>query len=263
MRHTVMSIVNVNDDSFSNDGTTNPREAVEIARRQIADGADIIDVGAESARTNRSAISTASEADRLCQFLDHWEEAAPLSINTWRPEVLRQVLPRGTFTSVNDISGLPTPENAELAAEHDCKLVIMHTVGQPKVPHTHQTYSDIWSTLLSFFEERVTLALKAGLKRESIILDPGIDFAKQTQDNLQIYKHLSRLDQFALPVLVPVSRKTVIGDVLDLSNPGDRDAGTLACISLTSGAGERIYRVHNTRAAVSSLLTLASFRTKD
>jgi dihydropteroate synthase len=262
-----MGIVNLSADSFSGDGLPDVAAAVEKARSLLADGADIIDIGAESARTNRPPIPEAEEAALLLGFLDHWNELgahrpvdAPkplLSINAWRPAVVRAVLARGGDL-LNDIGGLPTDENARICADAGAALLLMHTVGQPKVAHTHIEYDDIMSRLEEFFAEKIALAVCAGMPREAIVLDPGIDFAKQRADNLRIYRELDRLRQFDRPILLPVSRKTVIGEVLGLPNPVERDAGTVACLVQGLLRGAHIFRVHNVRAAVQAVRMIAA-----
>ena len=266
-RPLVMGIVNINDDSFCNDGTLDVSAALSQAEQMIRDGADIIDIGAESARTNRGPITIDEEVRRLTPFIEHWNElrAPPssisdlpspiLSINTWRSEVISRVLPLGGDI-LNDISALPNSRNAELCAQHGAALLIMHSVGQPKVPHTHVGYDDVMGTLDAFFEEKIALARRAGVREEQIILDPGIDFAKQRDDNLRIYRELEALHRFGRPILLPVSRKTVIGDVLGLKNPLDRDAGTLACIAAGVRRGAHIFRMHNVKAAAQAVKVL-------
>ena len=260
-RPLVMGIVNINDDSFCGDGTLDPAAALRLARQMAAEGADIIDAGAESARTNRAAISVDEEIRRLASFVGGWQAwcgevaAQPppwdaqqvwpplLSLNTWRPEVVTAVLPLGGHL-LNDIGALPDHRNAKLCAQHGAALLIMHSVGLPKEKHTHVGYPDIMAELDEFFGTKLKMCRDAGLPDEATVLDPGIDFAKQRQDNLTIYRELSRLRHFGRPVLLPVSRKTVIGDVLDLPDPLDRDAGTLACIARGVTAGAGIFRVH-------------------
>ncbi len=257
-----MGIVNVNDDSFSGDGTLEIEAALAHAARQAAEGADIIDVGAESARTNRAAIPVEEEIRRFRAFLERWpelvKEIAPkdaaqvwppvISANTWRPETVEAVLPMGVEL-VNDMGGLPDDRNARLCAGAGASLLVMHSVGEPKVPHLHQQWDDVMAAMEAFFEEKIALALAAGLPRESIVLDPGLDFAKQRDDNLAVLRGLERLLRFRLPLLVPVSRKTVIGEVLGLPDPRDRDAGTVACISAAMRRGAAMVRVHEVRAA--------------
>ncbi|MEM7383969.1 MAG: dihydropteroate synthase [Verrucomicrobiota bacterium] len=273
-RPLIMGIVNVNDDSFSGDGTLNFEKARGLAARAVADGADIIDVGAESARTNRGPVSVEEEVDRLKGFLEGWEAHCQtlrpkdetqlwpplLSINTWRPDVVRQILPVGVDL-LNDMSALGTPENAELCAPTDTALLIMHSIGQPKEPHLDQHYEKVMHDLDRFFSDKLSVAKKAGLPVERIVLDPGIDFAKQKEDNLLIYRHLDRLQAFERPLLLPVSRKTVIGEVLDLENPNDRDAGTVACLVSGFLRGAAIFRVHHVAAAWQTLKVLQAVET--
>ena len=269
-RALVMGIVNVNDDSFSGDGTLDFSQAADLARQQIRDGADIIDIGAESARTNRAAISVEEEIRRFTGFLDLWngvissaeprdaEQVWPpvLSANTWRPVVIEAILRSGKIELINDMSGLPDVRNARLCAEAGAALLVMHSVGEPKIPHLTQQWEDVVGSIESFFTEKLALAESAGLPRESIILDPGIDFAKQRDDNLTVYRHLDRLQRFGRPILVPVSRKTVIGEVLEQPDPSDRDAGTVACITASMLRGAQLFRVHDIPAAWQTVKTL-------
>lgn len=247
-----MGIVNLSADSFSGDGCFSVEAALVRAREMIADGAEIIDIGAESARTNRPPIGEKEEAAMLCKFIRRWDGGGMLSINTWRPAVARAALACGGHW-LNDIGGLPSRENAALCAETGAALLIMHSVGAPKVPHTRVGYEDIMLRLDEFFAEKIALAESAGLSREAIVLDPGIDFAKQRDDNLRIFRELDRLQKFARPILLPVSRKTVIGEVLGIPNPAERDAGTVACIVQGMLKGASIFRVHNVRAAVQAI----------
>jgi dihydropteroate synthase len=255
-----MGIVNLSADSFSGDGLSDCGAALAHAERLLAEGADIIDVGAESARTNRGPISAGEEADRLCEFIGRWKAAghhALLSLNTWRPEVAERALAEGGDL-LNDIGGLPDGRNAVACARHGAALLVMHSVGVPKVPHTHVGYGDVLGALEAFFEEKLLLCDAAGLERERILLDPGIDFAKQRDDNLRIYAELGRLHRFGRPLLLPVSRKTVIGEVLGLANAAERDAGTVACIVQGMLRGAQVFRVHNVRAAVAAVRTVGA-----
>ncbi|HEY2573798.1 MAG TPA: dihydropteroate synthase [Verrucomicrobiaceae bacterium] len=280
-RPLVMGIVNLNDDSFCGDGTLDVALALDQAALMLRDGADIIDIGAESARTNRGPISIDEEIRRLRAFVEQWPRqsargetqsakgkaqsddsdalrhapCAMLSVNTWRSEVVKEILPLGGDI-LNDLSALPDARNAELCAQHGAALVIMHSIGLPKVPHTRVRYDDIMDSLDVFFEKKMALARTAGLNEEQIILDPGIDFAKQRDDNLRVYRELDRLHRFGRPILLPVSRKTVIGEVCGLENPLDRDAGTIACIAAGLRRGAQIFRVHHVAAAAQAVTTL-------
>ena len=261
-RPLIMGIVNLSADSFSGDGLADVEAALAKARGLVADGAEIIDVGAESARTNRGPISEEEEATQLVRFIGRWESPALLSINTWRPAVARAALAAGGHI-LNDIGALPTDANARICAETGAALLIMHSVGVPKVAHTHVGYDDVMTRLDEFFAEKIALAERAGVARDALILDPGIDFAKQRADNLRIYRELDRLAHFARPILLPVSRKTVIGDVLGIGNPAERDAGTVACIVQGMLRGAAIFRVHNVRAAAQAVGMISAVEAAD
>lgn len=265
-RPLVMGIVNINDDSFCGDGKVDPGWALERAAELVRAGADIIDVGGESARTNRQAISEEEEWKRVKPFVegfaDRMSGSGPrdgaqvfppiLSINTWRAGVARRSLEAGGEL-LNDMSALPDATNARICAQTGAALLIMHSKGAPKVPHTHVTYDDVIAEVCAFFEEKIRLAESAGLEREQIILDPGIDFAKQQSDNLRVFRELGCLEAFGRPVLLPVSRKGVIGQVLGIDEPAARDAGTVACIVAGCLRGAAIFRVHNVDAAWRSI----------
>jgi len=268
-RPLVMGIVNLSADSFSGDGLVDVDAAIERARALAADGADIIDIGAESARTNRPPITETEEAAQLCRFIERWPAAAPgsgaanpplLSINTWRPGVARAALRLGGHI-LNDIGALPTDENARICADTGAALLIMHSVGAPKVAHTHVGYDDVMLRIEAFFSEKIELAVRAGISRDALIIDPGIDFAKQRADNLRIYRELARLTRFERPILLPVSRKTVIGEALGIAEPAARDAGTVACIVHGMLHGAAIFRVHNVRAAAQSIRVIQAVET--
>lgn len=273
-RPLVMGIVNVNDDSFSGDGTLDFPAAARLAGDQVLAGADIIDVGAESARTNRTAVPVAEEIRRFQGFLDLWprilDELRPrdaqqiwppvLSANTWRPEVVAAVLETGRVEFINDMGALPDEANALACARHGAALLIMHSVGEPKVAHLHQQWPDVMAAMEEFFEEKLAVAAHAGLPADAVVLDPGIDFAKQRDDNLTVLDGLGRLCRFGRPLLVPVSRKTVIGEVLGLSDPRERDSGTIACIATSVRRGAGILRVHHVDAAWQAVKVLDALR---
>ena len=261
-RPLLMGILNINDDSFSGDGRIDPGWALERAVEMVREGADILDVGGESARTNRTAVPEDEELRRVLPFLEAigpaLREAVPrdadqvfpplVSLNTWRPKVVEGALGAG-FDILNDMGALPDDTNARLCAKIGAALLIMHSQGEPKVSHRHVTYSDVMEELARFFSEKTALAIKAGIPRESLLLDPGIDFAKQREDNLRIYRELEKFTRSGFPVLLPVSRKGVIGEVLGIPTAADRDAGTIACLVAGVRRGAAVFRVHNVGAA--------------
>ena len=269
-RPLVMGIVNVNDDSFSGDGSLAADDAIATARAQAAAGADVIDVGAESARTNRMAIPVEEEIRRFRSVLERWGEVSGgitprdgaqvwppvLSANTWRANVVRGVLEMGGVELINDMGALPDNRNARLCADAGTALLVMHSVGEPKVPHFDQRWPDVVAELERFFAGKIRMAMDAGLSADAIVLDPGIDFAKQRAENLTVYQNLGRLAAFGRPLLVPASRKTVIGEVLGLPDPRDRDAGTIACVAAAMARGGAIFRVHEVDAAWQAIKVL-------
>lgn len=264
-----MGIVNLNGDSFSGDGTLSVEEALEHARHLAADGADIIDVGGESARTNRGPIDVAEETRRVGPFVEGFlkmrsawgcrdgEQVWPplLSVNTWRPAVARPLLEAGAEL-LNDMGGLPDDGNARLAAAHGAALLIMHSVGEPKVAHTGVVWDDIVGEQMRFFAEKMEMAERAGMPPNAIVIDPGLDFAKPCDDNLALLRATDRLAALGRPVLLPLSRKTFIGDVLGLTDPRERDPGTWACLVAGALRGAAIFRVHAVREAASCVRLL-------
>lgn len=268
-RPLVMGILNLGSESFSGDRVGDLDHALRRARQMVEEGADIIDVGAESASTGSPAISEAEEIARLLPFVSRFSAEmaalpAPadgaqlfpplLSVNTWRPEVVRAVLPQGGDL-LNDLSALPTAENARTCAETGAALLIMHNEGEPKVWHPYHAYEDVMGALETFFETKIALAQSAGMPRDALVLDPGIGFTKLRDDNLRILRDLERLHRFGRPLLLPISRKPVIGEVLGGLPPAERDAGTVACIVSGLLRGAHLFRVHNVRAAVQTIRT--------
>ncbi|MEI8233899.1 MAG: dihydropteroate synthase [Verrucomicrobiota bacterium] len=267
-RPLVMGILNLGPESFSGDSVAHLDLALRRVRQMIAEGADIIDVGAESAATGRPPMSEAGEIATLLpfvrRFLAEQGDFTPprdplqlfpplLSINTWRTAVVEAVLPAGGDL-LNDLSALPTEANARLCAATGAALLLMHNEGEPKVWHPYHAYPDVMASLETFFEAKIAQAEAAGVPRDALVLDPGIGFSKLRNDNLHIYRDLERLHRFGRPILLPVSRKTVIGEVLGLP-PSERDAGTVACIVSGLRRGAQIFRVHNVHAAAQTIRT--------
>lgn len=264
-----MGILNINDDSFSGDGKVDQDWARERACQMIAEGADFIDIGAESARTNRPAIGIQEEIDRFLAFCEQWPQIVAqstprdksqvwppiLSANTWRPEVVSAVLEAGVEL-INDMGGLPDDQNARLCAQSNAALLVMHSVGAPKEDHSHVRWQKITAETKTFFEEKLSLCEQAGLPLNHLILDPGFGFAKQPADDLLLLSRLKELTAFNRPLLLPVGRKGFIGQTLNIENPKDRDAATLACVVTSHRRGGAIYRVHEVKGCFETLKVL-------
>ena len=273
LRPLIMGIVNINDDSFSGDGSLDVQELTLQIRHKVAQGADFIDLGAESARTNREAVSVDEEVRRLFSVLEGWEKIIQqtkpkdsvqvwppvLSINTWRVEVLQALMDspyRESIGLVNDMSALADSRTLKLVAASNASLLIMHSVGLPKQDHSHVTWDDICASVSSFFEQALHQAHAAGVPKERIILDPGLDFAKQTDDSLKLIQSAQLFASYGTGVLMPLSRKNFIGETLGREDPLHRDAGTLACVPFLTQLPCCIVRAHNVEAIWQGLRVL-------
>ena len=261
-RPLIMGILNINDGPFSGEGRLDPGRALERALELVASGADVVDVGGGSARANRAPVSEEEEWGRVAPFLEKFpalvEAARPreggqvfpplLSVNTRRTGVAARALQAGCDL-LNDMGALPDIARARLCAERGTALLITRSKGGPKAPHAHVKCQDIMDGLEGFLETKIALACEGGLSRESLVLDPGIDFSKQTGDSLRILRELPRLARFGCPILLSVSRKGAVGSVTEMKNPAGLDAGTVACIVAGALRGAAIFRVHNIHAA--------------
>jgi len=248
----IMGVLNVTPDSFSDGGRYHALEmALDRARQMVAEGADIIDVGGESTRPGARAVELKEELRRVIPVVERLcdELSVPVSIDTYKSEVARQALKAGAHM-INDISALRFDENMpRLVARTGAGLVLMHMKGTPRSMQRKPRYDDTISEIYEFLARQVRRAVEAGLTRDHLVIDPGIGFGKRVHDNLLI---INRLDEFlglGLPLLVGVSRKSFIGQVLDLP-VDDRLEGTAAALSLAVARGASILRVHDVRAMV-------------
>lgn len=271
-RPLLMGILNINDDSFSGDGSLDPEVSLERARTIAREGGDMVDVGAESARTNREAISVEEEIRRLTPFVAAWpglwsglepvdaRQIFPplLSINTWRSEVVRWAVQAGADL-VNDMSGLPSADNAAACAEGRSALLIMHTVGLPKQDHSHVRHADILAGVEAFFREKLRLAQSAGLPAERVLLDPGLGFAKQPKDDLRLCAGAQALAQLGRPLLWPLSRKGFLGEVTGEKDAARRDAATVGALLACARRGGHVFRLHAVREGYLALKTWEIF----
>jgi dihydropteroate synthase len=240
-RKTIMGILNVTPDSFSDGGRFTSRDrAVEQAKKLIADGADIVDVGAESTRPGHTPITAEDEWARLAPLLEPLLEAvdAPFSIDTYKAATARRATEMGVVV-VNDVWGLQhDAAMAGTVAEAGAALVVMHnrTETDPAI--------DILADLRRFFDHSLSLAQRAGIPSERIILDPGIGFGKTKQQNLAALAATTELQDYGLPILIGISRKSIFGALLGATVDG-RLIGTIAANLVTAMYGARLFRVHD------------------
>ncbi len=243
-RTLIMGVVNVTPDSFSDGGLfLDPAQAIAQARRLVAEGADILDIGGESSRPGSDSTPTDQELARVVPVIEGLagEIDIPISIDTDKPAVAERCLAAGA-TMVNDIRGLRDPAMVEVVASGGVPVVIMHMRGEPKTMQQDVTYEDVVSDVKTFLAEQARLATDAGIKQ--IIVDPGIGFGKTAEHNVEILRRLREFKDLPYPVLVGASRKSFIGKLTGA--PVDaRLPGTLAATAIAVVNGADIVRVHD------------------
>jgi len=250
-RTPIMGIVNLTPDSFSADGMY-PRFRMEYILRHIEqmaeDGADIIDIGGESSRPGAEPVPVKEELARTIPVIRALKKRlkVPVSIDTCKPEVARQALENGACM-INDITGLCDKRMLRVASSCRAAVVIMHMKGKPRTMQRHPVYKrGVLEETLEFFRQAVERAESSGIKRESIIIDPGIGFGKTFEHNLEILQRLSEYRVLGRPILVGPSRKSFIGRILDVE-PKERLCGSIAACLLAVENGARIVRVHDVK----------------
>ncbi len=253
----VMGILNVTPDSFSDAGRFfEPNAALEHAREMAAAGADIIDVGGESTRPGASRVGVDEETDRVLPLIARIKEetGALVSIDTSKEEVARLAVEEGGADLVNDISALGFSEHmAATVAELGVPVVLMHIKGTPENMQNTPFYVDVVAEIKDYFQERIDYALSHGIKKEKIIIDPGIGFGKRLEDNIAIIRGLREFREFDLPILVGLSRKTFLGLLSGEKIPEKRQAETVAANLAAVRNGADIIRVHDVADAVKAL----------
>lgn len=244
-----MGIINATPDSFSDGGSNlNPEAALKNATQMISEGADIIDVGGESSRPNSSPVPLEEELRRvipIIQVLRKEFPEIPISIDTTKYEVAKTAIEEGA-NIINDISGLQfEPRFAELAAENQVGLIIMHIQGNPKTMQNNPFYDNVIEEVYNFLDEKINYAKGFGVKK--IWADVGIGFGKNYSHNLELLKNLEKFHNLNVPLLLGISRKSFIGKMLGIENPADRDLATALIHSLLLSKGIDIVRVHNVK----------------
>ncbi|MGV2827504.1 dihydropteroate synthase [Myxosarcina sp. GI1(2024)] len=244
----LMGILNVTPDSFSDGGMFNNLEsAILQAKKAIAAGADLIDIGGESTRPQAQQVSLATELERVIPIIKklRQESSIPISIDTTKAAVAEAAIAAGADL-INDISGgtfdrqiLPT------AGKLNVPIILMHIRGTPKTMQTMTDYQDLLAEIAEFLKSQVELALDCGIERSNLIIDPGIGFAKNYQQNIEILKRLTEFRSLKLPLAIGVSRKSFIGHILAKDNPQERIWGTAAACCAAIANGADILRVHD------------------
>ncbi len=260
-RPSVMGIVNVTPDSFSDGGVNfDPDVAAAAARRMIDDGAAIVDVGGESTRPGSDGVSLDEELRRVVPVLERLGGGVPLSIDTAKAEVARRALALGAEL-VNDVTALRgDAELAGVVANAGCYLSLMHMRGEPRTMQLDPKYDDVASEVTAFLEERLRFAVDAGIDERMICLDPGIGFGKTVEHNLELVARLDVLLALGRPVLIGLSRKSSLGRLL--GDPGARTgplSASLAAAVVAYEHGATILRVHDVKEHVEALTVATAF----
>lgn len=250
----VMGILNVTPDSFSDGGNFNQLErAMTHARQMVADGATLIDIGGESTRPGAPDVSEQEELDRVLPIVERLvrECNVMISLDTSKAAVMREGCKAGAHL-INDVRALQEPGALLAAAEADVPVCLMHMQGQPRTMQVEPHYDDLLEEVKAFFDERIAACEAAGIGREKLLLDPGYGFGKTLAHNYQLLAEQRGLLEYGLPLLVGMSRKSMIGNLL--ARPVDeRLAGSLACALIGMQQGARIIRVHDVRETMDAL----------
>ena len=250
----VMGMLNVTPDSFSDGGTHNTLvEAVKHANLMINAGATIIDIGGESTRPGAADVSVEEELARviptveaIAQRFEVW-----ISVDTSKPEVIRESARVGAHI-INDIRSLTEPGALEAAAETGLPVCLMHMQGQPKTMQDAPKYADVFADVERFFVEHIVRCERAGIAKDKLLLDPGFGFGKNLSHNYELLARLGEFHHFGLPLLVGMSRKSMVGQLLNVG-PTERLSGSLACAVIAAMQGAQIIRVHDVKETVEAL----------
>ncbi len=251
----IMGILNLTPDSFSDGGNFfSPEDGIAQGKKLAAQGADILDIGGESTRPFSQYIPPEEEMARVLPVIKALsaELAIPISIDTWKSEVARAALDAGA-SMINDISAFEDdPAMADLAAERQVPVVLMHKKGTPETMQKAPSYGDLISEIVNYLQDRAKFAITKGIKKEHIILDPGIGFGKTLAHNLSLMNHVEALSASGFPVLMASSRKSCIRQVLEQNMEAPLTAdheimeyGTLATLAASISGGAHIVRVHD------------------
>lgn len=244
----VMGILNVTPDSFSDGGKhADVKQALEHALRMIDEGARFIDIGGESTRPGAPEVSLQEELDRTIPVIEAVAKNAQcvISIDTSKAEVMREAVKAGAGL-INDVRALQEPGALIAASETGVPVCLMHMQGQPRTMQIHPTYQDVVEDVTQFLLERAEVCEKAGIAKEQILFDPGYGFGKSLEHNYALVKHLPKLMDLGYPVLVGMSRKSMIGNLLN-RKVDERLAGSISLATIVAQMGAQIIRVHDVK----------------
>jgi dihydropteroate synthase len=257
---TLMGVVNVTPDSFSDGGRfLDPRQAIDQGLRLEQEGADLLDIGGESTRPGASPVTPEEELERVLPVIEGLVSAeikSRISIDTSKAQVARAALKAGA-TMVNDVTALRDPDMAGVVAAAKADLCLMHMLGDPRTMQADPHYDDVVTEVKAFLAERLQYALSQGVEEERIVLDPGIGFGKTVEHNLELLARLNELVELGRPVAIGTSRKSFLGRLT--GRPvDDRVAATVASCVIAYEHGARVFRVHDVAPVRDALLVTAA-----
>jgi dihydropteroate synthase len=254
-RPNVMGILNVTPDSFSDGGRFIGRDAaLGQALAMVNEGADIIDIGGESTRPGTTAVSVDQELQRVIPVIEAVREVTslPISIDTSKPRVMREAVAAGA-SLINDVRALREEGALEAAAELGVPVCLMHMRGEPRTMQEQPQYKDVVAEICDFLAGRVEACEGAGLNRGQLLVDPGFGFGKRLEHNLELLRRLGEFRRLGLPLLVGISRKSMIGAILGEVPVEERSHGSVAAALIAASQGASVLRVHDVRASVDAL----------
>jgi dihydropteroate synthase len=250
-RPLIMGILNVTPDSFSDGGKfSGLNAALQQVERMLSEGADIIDIGGESTRPGSDPVAAGEQIQRVVPVIQAIRQQGSdvlISIDTTLSKVAKAALDAGADI-INDVSGgKDDAAILTLAAQTGVPIILMHSQGAPKTMQDNPQYGNVVQEVINALDECVNAALKAGIKKEAIVIDPGIGFGKRKQDNLDLLAHLDALVAMGYPVLLGTSRKRFMGTICDVKEPSELVTATAVTTALGVMAGVRMFRVHDVR----------------
>ena len=257
----VMGVLNVTPDSFSDGGQYNrPDAALVRARQMVADGATFIDIGGESTRPGATPVSLQEELDRVCPVVEAAarELDADISVDTSAPEVMAETAKLGAGL-INDVRALQRDGAPEVAAKAGIPVCIMHIQGEPDTMQDRPEYRNVRREVSAFLTERIRVAEHAGIRPENILLDPGFGFGKSLEHNLQLLASLEQMHILGHPLLVGVSRKSMLGHITG-REVNERLPASLAAATIAAMKGASIIRVHDVRETVDAIRVVAAVK---
>lgn len=258
-----MGVVNVTPDSFSDGGRyVTISQAKAHINQLIVEGADILDIGGESTRPGSKPVDMAEELNRVMSVIDYAiSQNIPVSIDTTKPEVMQAALEAGV-SLINDVNALQTPGTLETVATSNAMVCLMHKQGQPDTMQCAPEYNDVISDVKTFLKRRVEAAVSTGIIAARIMIDPGFGFGKTLEHNLMLLQQLSQFLSMKLPILVGISRKSMLGTITG-NAVDDRKYASVAAALIAADKGARILRVHDVKATRDALAVLEAVKSQN